>query len=537
MEWKLAFFISFIVISQAASADIFINEVMYAPSSDWGGQYNEWIEIYNSGTEDANITNWLIDGKSIPDASVPAGGFVVLAKNSTKFGQFYDVPSFHVPFTLSNDGEIINISANGEVVDILDYAAYATANLAKNNNRTLEKNASQWLESAAIGGTPGAANSAAVPQNNSQENNTQTESPPENQEPEPQIQQPENSNTPRIEIIRAPESMKFGDFAGIHARFYPESRNFSKMRFVAYVFSPSWIARDLIREKTTLRNSPYNSAAAVEISGVFENATENILLPLFLKCKGDYAEGSYTARVRAYYENSGAWSDVAGSDVQISVSGENGMCDVEKCENKTVYVNKTTTVKEKCDSDSGAAYLQNNENEGTLKINITAQEFVFDGNNLTTIVFLKNSGNATLDLEVYSYLYEHSSVMSQGWSGEKWGNARTANSKKASLASGNSTTIELVNLPRENITLEKYTFKVRIDDLNNVKKSEERVFLVDVKAPEKVERGNLNVEIENASSDDRITGALMAQNTGAEVQESLWRKIMRAIKGLFNKDD
>lgn len=312
--------------------------------------------------------------------------------------------------------------------------------------------------------------------------------------------------------------MKFGDFSGMQARFYSGGRSFEKMRFAAYVYSPAWIARDMAREDTILRNAPYNAAAAAEAENIPENTSTDIVLPLFLKCNPEkkYAGGSYTVRVRGYSFAGGSWSEIADADTQISVSGENGLCTSE-----VVYVNRT--IKENCTTP------EHSGDEG-LEINISAPEIAFPGNNFTTTVLIKNRANSSLDLEIYSYLYEHSTIMSQGWSGEKWGNSRTANAKKIALAPNGSATIELVNMPRENIGAEKYTFKVRIDDLNNVKNSEERVFLVDVKAPP--ENGDTNVEIKNETGDNKITGMAAAEhseNTELSFLEMLLNRIKKWV--------
>ncbi len=112
--------------------EIFINEFMAANDSfiaDEFGEYNDWIEIYNYGTEAVNIGGWYITDDStnirnwqIPD-SLPAkttiepGGFLLLwADEDTEQGVL------HIGIKLSADGEEIGLSADG--VDFLDFIRF-----------------------------------------------------------------------------------------------------------------------------------------------------------------------------------------------------------------------------------------------------------------------------------------------------------------------------------------------------------------------------------------------------------------------------
>lgn len=533
MHLRFLLLILFLLLIPTASAQIIINEIMYDPLQN--DAYNEWAEVYNTGDASLNLENWTLCDKKIIagyvenisgaihlnySTTIPAKSYAIITDGGTGT-EAYD------NFNISESAVVLHVNvseicsgltntanktiwlknASGNIIENITYSPAWGAN---GNGKTLERNASGWFESTGLGGTPGAANSILFSGQNADDNGSAAES----QNPANQAQ--ESSPATRLEIIRSPSSMKFGDFTSIQARFLSGNRGFSKMRFAAYVWSPAWIARDMTRDESTLRNAPYNAAAAAEAENIAENTTTDILLPLFLKCntEGKYAAGSYTVRVRGYSFRDGSWSEVAERDAQIPVSGENELCGAE-----IVYVNKT--IKESCTPAPARNEMD------ALRINITAPEIAFLGDNFTTTVLLKNRANNSLDLEIYSYLYEHSTIMSQGWSGEKWGNSRTANARKVVLAPDGSETIELLNMPRESIAAEKYTFKVRIDDMNDVKKSEERIFLIDVKAPP--EKGNVNVEIKNESSDNRITGAAAAEhseNTGG----SFWDMLINRIK-------
>ena len=148
--------------SVQAADDVVINEIMYAPTDALGGQYNEWVELYNNDTEEVNITGWAIDDKTIPAVTMQSGDYAIIAKNDTKFAEFYpDVTCtvVKVAISLLNDGEVICLNDSSEsVIDDADFTG--CADLALKNNKTLERNATgSWEASLVDGGTPCAENS------------------------------------------------------------------------------------------------------------------------------------------------------------------------------------------------------------------------------------------------------------------------------------------------------------------------------------------------------------------------------------------
>lgn len=507
-------------IAPVANGALTINEIMYAPSSEFGGTYNEWVEIYNSGNTEVNLSGWVfmeLSKNHSFSGSIGPSKYIILSRMPENFTQYYSTSSkiIETKFMLNDDGEELALkNADGIIVDSI---AYTPVGNASKKGKTLERNGSDWLESAALGGTPGAQNSVifGVPPVqtpvNETENTTNTTPPVNTTEEEtniPNIQQNQESDeSAGIEILAAPDAMKFGEYSAIRARFKSGSKTFQKARFAAYIYKPSWIARDINANETTLRNSPYNSNAAAEISEIASNETYYIVLPLFLKCNtGGYANTTYTARVRAYtYENS-EWRALAESDRNIFVFGESETCKKEiaketTCINKTIEKNCTEKI----------LVLR----DAALEINATYPEIIFAGENFTTNVFIKNNGETLRDIEIYSYLYEHSQIISSGFDGAKWGNARAANNKKITLYGGNSTTIELISRARENTTAEKYTYKVRFDDLNDDKKSEERIYLIELAARNTSELQDIKNETISNSTEakNKITGNLLAEKT------------------------
>ena len=154
--------------STGTDDSVIITEIMYAPSSTWGGQYNEWIELYNNGSQSVNITGWTIDNKTIPKAEIQPGDYLIIARNDTKFKKIYPrvvCPVVKVAISLLNDGETIFLNdSQGNVSDTVNYTQYASQGMAKTNNKTLELNASGgWEESKRVGGTPCQPNSVLPP--------------------------------------------------------------------------------------------------------------------------------------------------------------------------------------------------------------------------------------------------------------------------------------------------------------------------------------------------------------------------------------
>ena len=131
-------------------ADIFINEIMYNPASG-----NEWIELFNAGDTEVNLTGWTIKDAAdntfgdLTNVVIPAGGYVVIEDTGT---------------VLNNDGDTIYLYDNLMVE--ADNVTYDDAWGGDGNGKTLEYNpiTTAWEESRVDGGTPGARNSVLWPE-------------------------------------------------------------------------------------------------------------------------------------------------------------------------------------------------------------------------------------------------------------------------------------------------------------------------------------------------------------------------------------
>ena len=163
-----------LVSSIATTGDININEIMYDPPGT--DTNHEWLELYNNDTKAINITGWKFyeadtnHGLTLVQGSItiPVGGYAIIADNATMFLHEYPECTCTVidsVFSLGNTEEYIALK--NATLDIIDDVTYNASWGAKNNNKTLELNATGgWEESPAEGGTPCQLNSVlagAVP--------------------------------------------------------------------------------------------------------------------------------------------------------------------------------------------------------------------------------------------------------------------------------------------------------------------------------------------------------------------------------------
>ena len=107
---------------------LMINEVVPSPRSgltDEDGEYSDWIELYNAGSQDIKLGNYaLSDDETKPvkwpfpkDAVIPAGGYyIVFCSGKNKVEEATRYP--HTSFSISNEEETIVLSTLlGELVD------------------------------------------------------------------------------------------------------------------------------------------------------------------------------------------------------------------------------------------------------------------------------------------------------------------------------------------------------------------------------------------------------------------------------------
>jgi hypothetical protein len=172
------------------SSGVVISEIMYHPSSE--NVLEEYIELFNKGAGQVSLSGWQFSrgvGFAFTNASIPAGGYLVVAANLAAFTSKYpgvtNVVGGWAGF-LNNDGEDINLDdASGNRVDSVQYADegnWAVRQRGLNDqgyrgwtwfaphdgggrsleliNPDLSNNSGQnWGASTNLQGTPGRANS------------------------------------------------------------------------------------------------------------------------------------------------------------------------------------------------------------------------------------------------------------------------------------------------------------------------------------------------------------------------------------------
>ncbi|MEW5896734.1 MAG: lamin tail domain-containing protein [Nanoarchaeota archaeon] len=185
----------FLLFLSNSSIALEINEIMYNPSQKLGGNYNEWVELFNSGNESIDLTNWKINGKNFDDVNIAPAEYVVIAEKLLGNGSFEALYGNNdsiwnksgdsdenytavdaTSFSLDDDAGMVNLS-NGSMSIIANYSKGAGGN---GNNKTLERREdNSWGESTAEKGTPGRQNSIWIipkePENKS-ENKSENDS-------------------------------------------------------------------------------------------------------------------------------------------------------------------------------------------------------------------------------------------------------------------------------------------------------------------------------------------------------------------------
>ncbi|MBU1046202.1 lamin tail domain-containing protein [Patescibacteria group bacterium] len=154
----VAAFSFFFFIPIVSLAQIEITEIMY--DLEIGGDTGrEWIEVYNSGTEDVNLSEYRLYEaevnhkiKSILEGGntiINGGGYAILSDNPEKF--FEDQPNFaglvlDTSFSLKNTGEILVIR-NSDLLDI-DSVNYLSEWGANGDGKSLQKINGNWVASS-----------------------------------------------------------------------------------------------------------------------------------------------------------------------------------------------------------------------------------------------------------------------------------------------------------------------------------------------------------------------------------------------------
>lgn len=159
---------------------VVINEINY--NSPAGNDAGDWVEIYNWGRIDIDISGWILrdDDDShqfvIPENTVlKSKGFLVICRNTTNFKAVHTTVTNcagNMDFGLASAGDIVRLFTNyGELVDSVAFKSELPWPVEPNGNgATLElrhythnsANAASWKAALENLGTPGRENSVST---------------------------------------------------------------------------------------------------------------------------------------------------------------------------------------------------------------------------------------------------------------------------------------------------------------------------------------------------------------------------------------
>lgn len=164
----------FIALISSASAEVIISEVMYAPT--FSEDYNEWIEIYNSGSEDVNLSGWKVCSNELlagyvdhsdnmtkdDDGLILGAGDYAIITDGNSGTEAYDnfgisnslalhTDAASICGRLSNSGKEIFLFNVNETIDNITYSS----DLANKNNMSIQLEDDDWCEGIP---TPGESN-------------------------------------------------------------------------------------------------------------------------------------------------------------------------------------------------------------------------------------------------------------------------------------------------------------------------------------------------------------------------------------------
>ncbi len=146
-----------IVLSVSALAEVMISEIMYNP---FGTETKkEWIELYNNGNSEINISGWKIDDDSQRTLTLYRGDFIImpdsftiLARNGENFSNEY--PEYNgtilaSTFSLTNSGkELKLIDSEDNIAESINYTDIAE------EGYSIEINETEWIQGQ-LNGKPG----------------------------------------------------------------------------------------------------------------------------------------------------------------------------------------------------------------------------------------------------------------------------------------------------------------------------------------------------------------------------------------------
>jgi len=264
---------------------------------------------------------------------------------------------------------------------------------------------------------------------------------------------------PSIEASNPEKASRFGDFALAVAEFYAGGEE-RPLRIVAYIYKPYWVSMDL--DGRTIHTGLNETATALKIANPRLGENVTLYLPILIKgnCDGEYPEGNYTGRVRAYLD--GTDEIVAQDTFDIIISGSNSIfCkDCPACK-KTVCKCPACS---SCGSGavSGGARNSSQEDSNRFIHMISYSGNAAQGATIVTNVSIHSPAGQAGNFTVYSYVFNGTACVSTGFDGRSWKNTWTANQKTVRVPAGSSINLSLENIIENGTPPGLYSLRVRL---------------------------------------------------------------------------
>ncbi|MBE5781958.1 MAG: hypothetical protein E7329_01420 [Clostridiales bacterium] len=126
------FFLIIITVSRAC-AELRINEIMTDNGEFTAGEHYDWIEIYNGGSKEMNLSGYGLSDKpqkpllwQFPEGATlaPGGYAIIYCTGEEGMAQYPNSNRYYASFKLSSDGEtLVLANAEGGILDSLKYPA------------------------------------------------------------------------------------------------------------------------------------------------------------------------------------------------------------------------------------------------------------------------------------------------------------------------------------------------------------------------------------------------------------------------------
>jgi len=172
----LIWLIMLVLCVHFTSAGVYITEIMHSPSQ-MDHYDGEWVEVYNSGTEDVNLSNWTLDDKDFDDVVISSGEYLVIARELLD-GDDADLDSFEsywgnnngvwdesfkaVDGGMSLSAEDTVVLTNGVYFENITY----NSSFGGTGGRTIERlGLDSWQESF-VDGSPGSGSFSLTEESN-----------------------------------------------------------------------------------------------------------------------------------------------------------------------------------------------------------------------------------------------------------------------------------------------------------------------------------------------------------------------------------